>query len=82
MEVGKGSLEGPETMSWESRREWVHRVPGATWRPPGSAFAEVRPGVLRPNLDFSFQKRTLPTNDQGQEVAGSHHLRPRNIIST
>lgn len=68
-------------MSWASRREWVQEVPGATGRPSGSAFAGIRPGVLRPNLDFSFQKRTLPRNDQGQEVAGSHHLRPKNIIS-
>lgn len=81
VELGEEGLEGPETMSWESRKEWVQGVPGGTGRPPGSAFAGIRPSVLRPNLDFSFQMRTLPTSDHGQEVSGSHHLRPRNIIS-
>ena len=34
VELREEGLERPETMSWESRKEWVQGVPGGTGRPP------------------------------------------------
>lgn len=54
----------------------VGRTEGSrSWEAHGPALVGIRAGVLRPDRDLLFQKRTLLSHNQEQEAVGSHHLR-------